>query len=81
MAAEYGVSLADAVWRTGLVIPLVLLPVRNQRLGGDGGPSYANRASMDARNRARRFLEAHFTIVAKPVAETGWRLGRATLKL
>lgn len=81
MSAEYGVSLADAIWRTSLVIPLVLLPVRNQRLGGDGGPSYANRASMDARNRARRFLEAHYTIVPKPVHETGWQLGTATLQL
>lgn len=57
------------------------MPVRNERMGGDGGPSFANRASMDARNRARKFLEQHFTIVPKPVTETGWKLGTATLQL
>ena len=58
-----------------------MLPVRNERIGGDGGPSYANRASMDARNKARAFLEQHFSIVSKPVTETGWQLGSKTLKL
>lgn len=57
------------------------MPARNQRSGGDGGPSYANRASMDARNRTRKFLQEHFTITTKPVSETGWQLGTHHLKI
>lgn len=79
--AEYGISPADAVWRTALALPLILMPARNQRHGGSTGPSYATRARMDAANRARAFLEQHFQIVPKPVAETGWQLGTATLQL
>ena len=30
---------------------------------------------MAARNKARAFLENHFTIVKKTPAETGWQLG------
>ena len=64
------------------MIPLVLMPVRNERHGGSGGPSYATKASIAARNKTRRFLEQHFTIVKKPVSETGWQLGGGTtLKL
>jgi hypothetical protein len=57
------------------VIALVLMPVRNQRHGGNGGPGYIARASMAARNKARHFLEEHFTIVNKPLPEVGWQLG------
>jgi hypothetical protein len=60
------------------VIPLILLPVRNERLGGSGGPSYAIKASITARNKARRFLETHFQLVDKPATETGWKLGQNT---
>ena len=81
MCAEYGISFTDAVWRTSLVIPLVMLPARNERMGGEGGPSYCTRASIAARNKARAFLETHFSIVPKPVTETGWQLGSQTLKL
>jgi hypothetical protein len=79
--AEYGIRPVEAVWHTALVIPLVLMAARNERHGGSGGPSYAARASTAARNKARQFLEAHFTIVPKPVHETGWKLGTEPLKL
>lgn len=62
-------------------MPLVLLPVRNQRHGGDSGPSYADRASIAARNKARAFLETHFEITNQPLAETGWQLGDSPMKL
>lgn len=59
-----------------------MLPVRNERHGGSGGPSYTVRASMAARNKARKFLEQNFKIVKKPVSETGWLLGgQNTLQL
>jgi hypothetical protein len=57
------------------------MPIRNERHGGSGGPSYAARASTAARNKARQFLETHFTIVPKPAAQTGWKLGTEPLKL
>jgi hypothetical protein len=60
------------------VIPLVLMPVRNERLGGSGGPNYVVRASLSARNQARRFLESHFEIVDKSPTEIGWKLGANT---
>lgn len=64
------------------MIPLVLLPVRNERNGGSAGPSYTTKASLAARNKARVFLEEHFNIVPKPVHETGWKLGaETTLKI
>lgn len=55
-----------------------MLPVRNERHGGSGGPSYVTRASIAARNKARRFLEENFSIVNKRVEETGWMLGGET---
>lgn len=60
------------------MIPLVLLPVRNERHGGSAGPSYTQRASMDARNKALAFLTTHFEIVKRPLAEIGWQLGGDT---
>lgn len=74
-------TLAEAIWETALTIPLVLMPVRNERMGGSSGPSYTTRASTTARNRARAFLEQHFTIVTKPVAATGWKLGTQAMQL
>jgi hypothetical protein len=72
-------TIADAIWRTPLAVPLVLMPVRNERLGGSGGgPDYVTKASLSAKNRARAFLEKHFEIVAKPLAEIGWMLGADT---
>jgi hypothetical protein len=56
-----------------------MLPVRNERLGGSGGPDYVTRATMAARNKAKRFLGENFTIVNKPVQETGWLLGGETV--
>lgn len=74
--------LEVAVWNTSLLVPLVLMPVRNERLGGGGGPSYVTRAGNAASAKAREFLEAHFEIVDKPPTETGWQLGEnTTLKL
>lgn len=81
MMAEYGTPIDAAIWETPLIVPMILLPARNERHGGESGPSYATRARMDAANRARAFLEQHFQIVPKPVAETGWQLGTATLQL
>ena len=61
---------------------MVLLPIRNERIGGSGGPSYVAKASMAARVRALNFLKTHFEIVPKPVTETGWMLGgETTLKI
>ena len=78
LAAEYHITIAAAVWETPLEIALILLPVRNQRLGGSSGPSYATQASCRARNKAAKFLSDHFEIVSKPVTETGWKLGANT---
>ena len=78
LAHEYQITIAEAVWETPLEIALILLPVRNQRLGGSSGPSYATKASMRARNKAAKFLREHFEIVNKPVSETGWKLGEHT---
>ena len=59
-----------------------MLPARNERHGGSGGPSYVIKASIAARNKARRFLAENFQIVKKPVHETGWLLGgENTLKI
>lgn len=77
MCAEYGIRLSEGIWDTSLVIPLLLLPVRNQRHGGESGPSYADRASMKARNQIRGWLEENFSIVPKPLSETGWVLAEA----
>lgn len=54
------------------------MPVRNERHGGASGPDYVTRAGNAASSKATRFLEAHFTIVPKPVEETGWQLGGNT---
>ncbi len=54
------------------------MPVRNERNGGTSGPSYVTRAGNIASSRAQRFLEKHFTIVAKSLEETGWQLGGNT---
>lgn len=71
--------IATAIWRTPLAVALVLLPVRNERHGGSsGGPDYTTKASLNAKNRARDFLESHFQIVPKSPAEIGWVLGANT---
>ena len=42
---------------------MILLPIRNERLGGSAsGPSYTTAASLKARNKARAWLEENFTI-------------------
>jgi hypothetical protein len=79
--AEYHIPLPTAIWDTPLAVPLALLPVRNERHGGDTGPSHTTRASIRARNRARAWLAAHFTLVPKPPSETGWHLGKTPLPL
>lgn len=82
LAAEYHMPLGVAIWEVPLTLPMVLLPIRNERMGGTNGPNYVDMASMDAKNKARAFLETHFEIVAKPVTETGWMLGgNTTLKI
>jgi hypothetical protein len=78
LAAEYNITFAQAIWEIPLVLPLVMMPVRNERLGGSGGPSYIIRASLAAKNKAHAFLTEHFTIVPKSPAETGWKLGTHT---
>ena len=71
--------VATAIWRTPLAVALVLLPVRNERLGGSaGGPDYTTQASIAAKNRAVHFLETHFEIVDTPLHEIGWQLGANT---
>lgn len=61
---------------------MILLPVRNERHGGKSGPGYVQHASMKARNKALKYMEENFTIVEKPVTETGWKLGgERTLKI
>jgi hypothetical protein len=72
--AEYRLSFDAAVWDFPLLLAVVMLPVRNERQGGKSGPSYATNAAIDARNQARIWLETHFRIVQKPLAETGWVL-------
>ena len=78
LVAEYGLSFTEAVWKTPLVLAMVILPVRNERHGASGGPSFIVRASLRAKNRAYEFLKEHFEIVPKSPAETGWRLGANT---
>lgn len=78
LAAEYKITFAQAVWEIPLVLPLVMMPVRNERLGASGGPSYILRASLAAKNKAYEFLQAHFTLVPKSPSEIGWRLGANT---
>lgn len=41
---------------------MILLPIRNERMGGGSGPSYTTTASLKARNKARAWLEENFTI-------------------
>lgn len=60
------------------MIAIVLLPVRNERLGGSGGPDYVTRAANSASARAKEFLHTHFTIVDRPPSEVGWLLGADT---
>ncbi len=67
-------TFEKAVWETPKALALILLPARNERNGGKTGPSYATNAAIDARNRCRAWLETHFTITDKPLAETGWQL-------
>lgn len=69
--AEYRLSFDAAVWDFPLVLAVLMLPVRNERQGGKSGPSYATNAAIDARNRARIWLEANFQISPKPLAEIG----------
>lgn len=78
LAAEYSIPFPKAVWEIPLTLAMVMLPIRNERLGGSGGPGYVVRASLAAKNRARAFLEKHFQIVPKPPSETGWHLGENT---
>jgi hypothetical protein len=72
--AEYRLSFDAAVWDFPLLLAVVMLPVRNERQGGKSGPSYATNANIDARNRARAWLEARFLITDKSPAEIGWIL-------
>jgi hypothetical protein len=82
LAAEYHISFHEAFWKTSLALATVMLPIRNQRIGANGGPSYTVRASISARNKCRRFLEDHFEIIPAPAAVVGWQLGAETpLKL
>lgn len=69
------------MWGTPLAIALILLPVRNERMGGSAGPSYVTTASVKARNKARAWLEQHYRIVPQSPAETGWVLGTQRLKI
>lgn len=78
LAAEYPITFAQAVWEIPLVVAMVMLPVRNERLGGTAGPSYSLKASLKAKNRAHDFLKEHFEIVDADPAEVGWRLGENT---
>jgi hypothetical protein len=41
---------------------MVLLPVRNERLGGSAGPGYTQDASIKARNACRAWLEQNYRI-------------------
>lgn len=63
------------MWATPLAIAMILLPVRNERMGGGSGPSYVTNASLQARNRARTWLTENYHIVPDPPDITGWVLG------
>lgn len=72
-------TISAAIWATPLAVAMVLLPVRNERLGGSsGGADYALKAGLDAKNRAKDFLETHFEIVPESPEEIGWQLGSNT---
>lgn len=78
LAAEYSIPFSQAIWETPLALALVMLPIRNERHGASGGPSYILRASLAAKNKAYEFLQANFTLVPKSPSEIGWRLGANT---
>lgn len=73
--AEYHLTLTEAVFEFPLAAANVLLPVRNERQGGNSGPGFVTSASIRGRNTAKAWLEQHYQIVDKPVAEVGWKLG------
>ena len=75
IVAEYGYTFEKAVWDFPMILAVIMLPVRNERNGGDTGPSYAVNAAIDARNRCREWLETHYTLTNKPITEVGWVLG------
>ncbi len=49
-------------------------------MGGSAGPSYVTTASIRARNRAKAWLEANYTIVPG-APDNGWVLGTERLKI
>ncbi len=55
--------------------------MRNERLGGSGGPSYVTTAALAARNRARAWLERHYSISPLSPAQLGWVLGTTHLTI
>lgn len=75
LMATYGISYKKAIWRFPRLLTHLLMPVFAQRQGATGGLSFAERASIKARQSATAWLELHYNIIDKPLAETGWQLG------
>lgn len=72
--AEYNQTLYQALWEFPIAVAIIFMPIAIQRSGGDvKGPNYTQDASINARNRARAFLEEHYTIVDDPTLP--WQLG------
>lgn len=66
--AEYGLSLAEAIWDFPLLAARVLAPSRVRRQGGKwAAPDSTDRAVAAARARAKEWLARHFTILPKGV--------------
>ena len=75
LAHEYRIPFPEAVWEFPLILAILMLPVRNERNGGETGPSYATTAAINARNKAREWLKQNYDLTEKPLSETGWVLG------
>lgn len=61
--SQYGFTL-DQAWSFPLEAYLALLPAMISRHGGKHhGPDHADSASIAARERCKRFLRRHFTIL------------------
>ncbi len=68
--SDYGLSLHEAIWHFPLAAARALAPSRVRRHGGKWTRPDANdRASSQARARAKEWLAAHFTIL--PPGEPG----------
>lgn len=73
--ATYRVSFKKAMWKFPRLMTFLLMPVYAQRQGANAQISFADRASIRARQEARRWIETYFEITDEPIETIGWQLG------